>query len=91
MGIKINLLQKDTIELSRLCQAILFMELTRAGYNPNMKVLAILLGPTVIITRYKDADGALSLVQCLLDRPNDTLILHQDGLNSVSVRIYLWS
>ncbi|RMX67173.1 hypothetical protein DD238_002404 [Peronospora effusa] len=64
--------------------------LLQNGYNPKMQVSAMSLGPTVVITRYKDTDGNPGLAQYVLDQPTDTLILHQDRSNSVSVDIYLW-
>ncbi|CAI5703537.1 unnamed protein product [Peronospora effusa] len=69
--------------------------LLQNGYNPKMQVSAMSLGPTVVITRYKDTDGNPGLAQYVLDQPTDTLILHQDRSNSNDVtshyRLVAWS
>ncbi|CAI5741102.1 unnamed protein product [Peronospora destructor] len=69
--------------------------LLQNGYNPTMRVSAMSLGPTVVITRYKDTDDAAGSAQCVLDQPTDTLILQQAGSNSNDVtshyRLVAWS
>ncbi|CAI5741081.1 unnamed protein product [Peronospora destructor] len=95
-GINANMLQNNANMLQNNANMLQNnANMLQNRYNPTMRVSAMSLGPTVVITRCKDTDDTAGSAQCVLDQPTDTLILQQAGSNSNDVtshyRLVAWS
>ncbi|KAL4175967.1 hypothetical protein KRP22_000924 [Phytophthora ramorum] len=65
------------------------------GYNPELQVSAMPLGPTVAITRYADAEATPGFARGVLDQPAGSLLLHEDASKTETstpcYRLVSWS